>query len=213
MPEREEGRRLYAGAVWSALCILMTVPVILAAFSPYLAYRNPAYLVGGFAGILCLALLLLQPLLAARYLPGLSGPSAAGVHGAIGAAIIVGVLIHVGGLYLTSPPDTIDALLLRAPTAFSLYGVAAMWAALLTAVLVGLRRRFRYPLWRALHNGLALFLVVTTIVHALLIEGAMEPYSKWILCLATFAATCAVLADLRILRPMRRRARRRAAPD
>jgi len=36
----------------------------------------------------------------------------------VGAAIILCVVLYVGGLFLTSPPGTLDALLLVAPTPF-----------------------------------------------------------------------------------------------
>ena len=204
MHEREGGRRLYAGAVWSALCILITVPVILAAFSPYLAYRNPAYLVGGFAGILCLSLFVVQPLLAAGYLPGAGGLRGRALHRALGVAVVGLTAAHVAGLYLASPPDAIDALLLRSPTPFSVWGVTAMWGVVATAVLVALRRRigWRYGVWRGVHNAIALVVVVATVLHAVQIEGAMGTVTKWALCLAALAATVVALGDLRVIRPL-----------
>jgi hypothetical protein len=42
--------------------------------------------------------------------------------------LVVAVVVHVGGLWITSPPDMIDALLLTSPTPFSAFGVIAMWA-------------------------------------------------------------------------------------
>ena len=185
----------------------MLIPVALAAASPYLAYRDAPYIIGGFAGILCLALFLIQPLLAAGYLPGLRLSTARRLHRLTGAIIVAGVLLHVGGLYLTSPPDTLDALLLVAPTAFSVYGVLAMWGIVLTALLVAFRRRLplRYAVWRLIHNAVALAVVVATVIHALQIEGAMEPVSKWLLCLAVLAATGWTLLDLRVIRPIRAR--------
>ena len=107
---------------------------------------------------------------------------------------------------MTSPPDTTDALLLVAPTPFSIYGVLAMWAVLATAILVALRRRLRlrYATWSLVHNALALVVVVATVIHALQIEGAMEIVSKWGLCLAALAATGATLLNLRVIRPLTR---------
>jgi hypothetical protein len=103
--------------------------------------------------------------------------------------------------------DVADALLLVSPTPFSVYGVMAMWAAALTAGLVALRRRLplRPATWAALHTGLAGLVVLGTVIHALQIEGTMEPISKWALCGAALAATGAALAWTRILRPRRRR--------
>ena len=200
-------RRLRIFLTWAALAAIMTVPVLIAAASPYLAYRNAAYIIGGFAGIIALALLVIQPLLAAGYLPGANILTERRWHRWTGAAIAVCVALHVGGLYVTSPPDTLDALLLVAPTPFSVYGVLAMWGIVATVILVILRRRsgLGHATWRIVHNVLALVVVIATIIHALQIEGAMETLSKWALCLAALAATAAALVDLRVIRPLQRR--------
>lgn len=179
---------------------LLAVPVALAAFSPWLAYRGFAYITGGFAGILALCLLLLQPLLAAGYLPGLRGPRGRLWHRRAGIALVSLTLLHIAGLWVTSPPDTIDALLLRAPTPYSVWGFISLWAILATALLVALRRNMPPRRWRWAHNALAALVVLATVLHAVQIEGAMELLSKWTLCLAALAATTAALIDLRLLR-------------
>jgi predicted ferric reductase len=197
--------RVSAVLAWGSAAAVTIVPVAVAAFSPYLASRNLPYIVGGFAGIIGLSLLFLQPLLPAGYLAGSEGATGRRWHRWLGAAIIVAVALHVGGLYLASPPDTIDALLLVSPTPFSVYGVTAMWGVVATAILVLLRRRLglRHSVWRLIHNGLAAIVVVATVIHALQIEGAMEPISKGMLCLAVVAATGVALLDLRVVRPFR----------
>jgi hypothetical protein len=43
-------------------------------------------------------------------------------------------------------------------------------------------------------------IVVGSVVHGLLIEGAMETVSKAVLCALVLAATIKVLADLRVWR-------------
>lgn len=198
---------------WAGVAAVAAGPVLIATLNPFLAYRGPAYIVGGFAGIVCLALLLIQPLLAAGYLPAPDPARARRWHPALGAAIFACVALHVGGLYLTSAPDTLDALLLVSPTPFSVYGVVAMWGVVLTALLVALRRRLRlrYPAWQVVHNALALVVVVATVIHAVQIEGAMGTASKWALCLAVLLATGKALLDLRILAPLRRRRARLTA--
>ncbi len=192
--------------IWGGLGVVMIAPALIAATSPYLEYRNLPYIVGGFAGIVCLSLFVIQPLLAAGYLPGSRRAVERRWHRWIGAAIVLCVVLHVGGLYLTSPPDTLDALLLVAPTPFSVYGVLAMWGVVATAALALLRRRsgLRYPTWVLLHNALALVVVVATAIHALQIEGAMETTSKRLLCLAVLATTVVALLDLRIVKPLAR---------
>jgi hypothetical protein len=66
-------RRLPAVLAWGSVAGVMIVPVCVAAFSPYLASRNMPYIVGGFAGIVGLSLLFLQPLLPTGYLAGSEG--------------------------------------------------------------------------------------------------------------------------------------------
>ena len=194
------------------VALVMIGPVVLAAFSPYITSRNLAYIVGGFAGIVGLSLLFLQPLLPAGYLAGSEGPAGRRWHRRLGVAIVVAVALHVAGLYLASPPDTIGALLLVSPTPFSVYGVTAMWGVVATAILVLFRRRLglRHTVWRLIHNGLAGIVVVATVIHALQIEGAMELGSKWMLCMGVVAATGVVLLDLRAIRPFRARRERRS---
>lgn len=205
--EKQSPRRTFlAVPIWAVLVAVIAVPIVLAALSPLLSYRSAPYIVGGFAGILGLAVLFIQPLFAAGYLPGQRLTEARKWHRRAGWAIVMLVALHIGGLYLTSPPDTLDALLLVAPTPFSVYGVIAMWGIVLTAILVSLRRRIgvRTSIWRMVHNGLALIVVAATVVHALQIEGTMEPISKWALCLAVLLVTSLTLLDLRIVKPLLR---------
>ncbi len=110
------------------------------------------------------------------------------------------VVIHVGGLWFTSPPDVIDALLFVSPTPFSAWGVIAMWAIFAVALLAALRRRLRLRprTWRISHTFLAVVIVVGSVVHGILIEGTMETVSKAALCALVLAATIKVMADLRV---------------
>ena len=127
--------------IWAALAAAICVPIAAAAASPLLAWRGPVYILAGFAGIIALGLMLVQPLLIAGYLPGLSAYRGRRAHHWIGGALVVAVVIHVGGLWITSPPDMIDALLFTSPTPFSPLGVIAMWAIFAVALLAALRRR------------------------------------------------------------------------
>ena len=183
---------------WGALAAACLVPVGIAAASPLLTWRGPVYIAAGFAGIVGLALLLVQPLLATGLLPGLAGPRWRRLHRALGGLLVAAVAVHVAGLWLTSPPDVIDALTFASPTPFSVWGVTAMWAVLASAVLAGFRRRFRLRTWRLGHTALALVIVAGTVVHALLIEGAMGTVSKAVLCALVVLATVRVAAGLRV---------------
>jgi predicted ferric reductase len=181
--------------VWCLVAAGMLVPVGLAAASPLQASREALWIFGGMAGVVALALLLVQPLLAAGLLPGPSLPDARRWHRWIGTTIVAAVILHVGGLYFYSPSDVTDVLLLVAPTPFAVYGVVGLASAVLTALLVALRSRlgFRYAAWRIAHNAVSAVVVVSSIVHALLIEGAMEIVSKAILCSLVVAATIIAL--------------------
>ncbi len=113
--------------IWVALALAILVPLTLALRSPLLAWRDPIYIVAGVAGVVGMALMLIQPLLAGGLLPGMSDARARKLHRWSGALLLCAVLLHVGGLWVTSPPDVIDALTLRSPTPFSVWGVIAMW--------------------------------------------------------------------------------------
>ena len=155
-----------------------------------------------------------QPLLAAGVLPGLPVSKARKWHRAAGITIAVLIALHVGGLYWTSPPDALDALLLVSPTPFSVFGVIAMWGIVLTVALVALRRklRLRYPVWHVVHNVLVVMVVIATLIHALQIDGLMEPYSKAALCGLVGLVTCAIVFHVRFVRPrtIRREAQQKA---
>jgi predicted ferric reductase len=188
--------------IWAAVTAAIGVPIAAAALSPQLAWRGPVYILAGFAGIVALGLILVQPLLIAGYLPGLPARIGRRAHQGIGGALVAAVVIHVAGLWITSPPDMIDALLFSSPTPFSPFGVIAMWAIFATALLAVLRRRLglRPRTWRIAHMLLAIVIVVGSVVHAMLIEGTMETASKAALCALVLAATIKVMAGLRVWR-------------
>jgi hypothetical protein len=114
--------------IWARLAVALVAPVAIAATSPLLAWRQPVYIAAGFAGVVAMGLLLLQPLLAGGYLPGLGTRVGRLAHRRVGVALVAAVVLHVAGLWITSPPDVVDALLFRSPTPFSAWGVVAMWA-------------------------------------------------------------------------------------
>ena len=193
--------------VWGALFAVVLIPLIAAAFSPQLAWRGPVYIAAGFAGIFAMGLLLVQPLLAGGHLPGLTTQRSRRMHRTIGIVLVASVIIHVAALWMTSAPDVIDALLFASPTPFSAWGVIAMWAVFAAALLAALRKRLRLrpSIWRRSHTALALVTVVGSVVHALLIEGTMETYSKITLCVLAVLATLKVIYDLRIWATVKRR--------
>lgn len=193
-----------ATLTWAVLVAAIGVPLVAAALSPQLAWRDAVYIAAGFAGVVALALLLVQPLLAGGYLPGLPVHRGRRFHHWTGRLLFVAVAIHVGGLWITSPPDVMDALLFDSPTPFSAWGVIAMWAIIAVAILVRFRRRLRPHVWRMAHTFLASVIVVGSTVHALLIEGTMETISKAALCALVAVATAKVMIDLRVWAKRRR---------
>ncbi len=184
--------------IWAALALAIGAPIAFAAGSEQLAWRGPIYILAGFAGMVALGLVLVQPLLIGGYLPGLSAYRTRRAHHWIGGALALAVVIHVAGLWFTSPPDMIDALTFSSPTPFSPFGVIAMWAIFAVALLAALRRRLglRLRTWRLIHIPLAIVIVGCSVIHCLLIEGTMETISKAVLCALVIVATIKVLVDL-----------------
>ncbi|MEM6408287.1 MAG: ferric reductase-like transmembrane domain-containing protein [Pseudomonadota bacterium] len=190
-------RLMQGRGAWLVLAVAILLPLVLAGFSPLLAWRDPIYIVAGFAGIITLPLLLAQPLLAAGLMPGLGLRAARFAHMLVGVGLLLAVVIHVAGLWVTSPPDVVDVLLLRSPTPFAIWGVIAMWAVFISAglALFRMRLQLRWRSWRTMHSILAVLIVVGTVVHALLIEGTMEVVSKWALCVLVVLAALRVLGE------------------
>ena len=191
--------RINVVLIYSTLALVVAIPIGLAVQSPLLAWREPIYIVAGLAGVIALTLMLLQPILAAGYLPRQSVRTGRHLHRWVGSALVLSLVIHVVGLWITSPPDVIDALLFNSPTPFSNWGVIAMWAVFASACLALIRRRFRSRLgaWRLSHKSLAGVIVVTSVVHAMKVEGTMELISKSVLCVVLIVATALALLNFK----------------
>src|SRR6202008_4599032 len=79
LTETDQGMRVVRlTLIWAALTAAVCVPIAAAAASPLLAWRGPVYILAGFAGILALGLVLVQPLLAGADFPGACGSSGGG---------------------------------------------------------------------------------------------------------------------------------------
>lgn len=188
-------RPAHAMLIWAGFALAVVVPLTFAATSEYLAWRDPVYIAAGFSGVIALCVALVQPLLAAGWLPGLRRLRGRRVHRFIGVVLVAAVVVHVAGLWITSPPDIEDALLLRSPTPFSIWGVVSMWALFAAALLAVLRRRLSPRVWRIGHTSLVSIVVLGGAIHAMLIEGTMEPISKAVLCGLAIVATAAATAS------------------
>ncbi|MFK8081660.1 MAG: ferric reductase-like transmembrane domain-containing protein [Granulosicoccus sp.] len=205
--KRDARLGMAALVIWIGLAASILIPLLIAAQSPLLEWRDPVYIVAGFAGIVAMTILLMQPLFAGGYLAGVRGSGGRRIHRWMGGGLLFTVVLHVAGLWLTSPPDVIDALLFRSPTPFSVWGVIAMWALFATALLAALRQRLKLgrSLWRLLHALLATVVVMGTVIHALQIEGTMGNMSKTLLCLLVIGTTGWTIFDLRSWHYLRRR--------
>jgi len=173
------------------------VPMGIAAQSTLLQWRDPIYIAAGFAGIAALGLLLVQPLLSIRGALIAHPLRTRRAHRWVGITLVALVVAHVAGLWITSPPDVVDALLFASPTPFSIWGVSAMWALFLTALLARYRHRLRLRVWQISHAALALIIVGGTIAHAVLITGTMGQGTKVALCALVAFATLMSLITLK----------------
>jgi predicted ferric reductase len=180
-------------ACWTLAFAIAFVPLGIAAASPLQASRDLMWVVGGMAGVAGLSLLFLQPFLMAGLSPSSPSPRARRWHRWVGLSIVLLVLLHVLGLYLTSPEDITDALLLVSPTPFAVYGVLGLVGVVLTACLAAIRKALPRRTWQIAHSILAAVIVVGSIVHALMIEGVMGDTSKLVLCVFLALATIAAI--------------------
>ena len=182
--------------IWVVFAAAIGVPIALSLTSPLLEWRGPVYITAGLAGMIALGLLLVQPALIAGYLPDLSAYRARRIHHWTGGAVVVALLVHIGGLWITNPPDMIDALTFTSPTPFSPFGVTAMWAIFAVALLAAFRRRMGLRMWRIVHTSLAVVIVGGSVVHVVLVEGTMETTSKAALCALVVAAAIKAIVDV-----------------
>ncbi|MBW3097957.1 ferric reductase-like transmembrane domain-containing protein [Pseudohoeflea coraliihabitans] len=184
----------------AAVALAVFLPLFAAAQSPLLQWRDPIYIAASFAGIVGLALLLVQPLLIAG---AFSGFSARRLHIWFGSGLVVAVVLHVAGLWITSPPDVVDVLLFRSPTPFAVWGAMAMWGVFAAALLAAVRRKIGPRFWRLGHSVAVVIIVAGTVVHTWLIDGTMEVVTKAALCLLVLAATAYALRKRRVWRLLR----------
>ena len=184
--------------IWGVVALLTGAPVMAAAMSPLLQWRDPIYIVAGLAGVVGMALMLVQPLLVIGALPGLSLSASRRLHRYGGFVLVLVVALHVIGLWINSPPDVIDILLLRSPTPFAIWGLLAMWAIFGAGVWAVLRSRLPLRIWRWGHSGLVLLAVVGTVVHAVQITGTMEPVTKAVLSIALLRALLMAFARRKV---------------
>lgn len=186
--------------IWGRVIGVVSITFWLALSSPLLQWREPVYIGAAFAGVFGMGLMLLQPLLVGGYLPGFEAGRGRKAHRIVGTLLVLAVVVHVGGLWITSPPDVVDALLFVSPTPFSAWGVAAMWALFSAALLAALRQKMsaRLRLWRVLHTSLVVVVVFGTVLHAVQIQGTMEALSKWTLSVLVILALGRVVVARRV---------------
>ena len=143
-----------------------------------------------------MVLLVVQPLLALGVLPG--AVFGRRMHRVLGAGLVLFVVVHVGALWITSPPDVVDTLTFTSPTSFFAWGVIAMWSVFAAALLAVFRKRLGPRHWRLFHGVLTFVIALGTVIHAVLIEGRMEPVSKAVLAVLVLNASLWALYRMRI---------------
>lgn len=187
---------------WLLLGVFVAAPLLVATQSPLLAWRGPIYVASSFAAILGMGLMLVQPALVGGLLASLGPQKARGLHRVLGVALLVVVLAHVAGLWITSPPDVVDVLLFRSPAPFSIWGALALWMLILAGGAGVLRKRLGMPLWlfRRGHAALAALAVFCTVLHVLLIEGLLPFWLKAGMSLFLVAVLGVALWTLRLLK-------------
>src|SRR4051794_41937733 len=111
--------------IWAALVAAIGVPIALAMTSDLIAWRGTVYILAGFAGIFALGLLLVQPLLIAGYLPGLSAYRARRAHHWTGGVLVTAGGVPGGGAWGAKPPGKLHPPPFPSPApVFPLRGVA-----------------------------------------------------------------------------------------
>jgi predicted ferric reductase len=184
----------------AAVGLLLLVPVVASGFSPLQEGRDATWIVGAVAGILALSLLILQVLLPTPWLAGLDLP----LHRVLGLGVAGLVVAHVAGLYLYSPDDVRDALVLAVPT-HSRLGVLSAWTVLLSVGLALARRRLglTYSDWQIMHAALAVAIVGTAVGHTVTIRGTLDGPAELLLCAAAVVAVSAASVYRLVVRPLR----------
>lgn len=189
---------------WVLITLLLVAPAALSLLSPLQVGRDFWWIVGALAGIVALSLVVLQVLLTTPWLIGILDTSTMRLHRLLGLAVAGVVIAHVLGLYLYSPDDVSDALVLAAPT-HSRLGVLSAWCVLLSVALALARRRLglTYSDWQILHAALAVFVVATAVGHTLMIRGTLDGPLEIALCLAAVAAVSGAVWFRYVMRPSR----------
>ena len=154
--------------------VLLALPLAVALTDGHLAGQSAALVISTAAAALAVSALALQPLLA--------GTGRLRWHRVVGPIALALVLLHLGGLYLESPEDTLFALSLDGPTRGRMAALAT--AALIAVVALGLLRA-RLPMagatWRILHGFLAALVIFLGFGHAVLTDGALDGFGTPVL--------------------------------
>lgn len=167
----------------SLLVALVILPTLLAALNPLQSGRAPLWVLGTVAGVLSLSLIVVQVLLPTGWLNDWIGEQNLRWHRILGMTVTGLVIAHVLGLYLYSPDDIGDALVLAAPT-YSRLGVLSAGCLLLSVTMATARSKL--PLapadWQILHHVLAVAIVGTGVAHAILLQGTLDGFAEGLLC-------------------------------
>lgn len=177
------------------LVAIVLLPVLLAALSPLQAGRAVPWVWGTLAGVLALSLVVVHVLLPTGWLNSFVGEHNLGWHRILGISITGLTLAHILGLYLYSPDDIGDALVLAAPT-YSRLGVLSAGCLVLSVVLAVTRRQLRLADadWKTIHSALAIAIVGTAVAHAVLLQGTLDGLAEGLVCGSAIVAVCMAIA-------------------
>lgn len=192
--------------LWVALALIVAMPLAASLLSPLQAGRAVPWVWGTLAGVAALSLLVVQLLLPSGWSYRALYAQNLRWHRRLGLVVTGLVVTHIGGLYLYSPDDIGDALVLQAPT-YSRLGVLAAWCMVLSVGLALARRRL--PLqrddWQIMHSTLAVAITGLAVGHVVMLEGTLDGPVEWVLCAAAVGAVTTTVVYWHMLRPSRRR--------
>lgn len=179
----------------SVLVAFIFLPILLAALSPLQVGRTAPWVLGTLAGVLALRLLVVQVLLPTGWLNSIMGEHNLGWHRLLGISITGLTLAHILGLYIYSPDDIGDALVLAAPT-YSRLGVLSAGCLLLSVGLEVTRRQLQLAEadWKIFHSVLAVAVVGTAVAHTVLLQGRLDGLAEGLVCGSAVVAVFMAIA-------------------
>lgn len=200
---------LRAGLWWLAWIALALLPMAVALIGERPPARGLLIEFGVLLGFLGLGVLSMQAVSSGRqrwFARGIGQDDVLQFHRQTGLFAFVLVLAHPLTLFIADPAflsylDPREELL----RALALGFVLLASAFLIASSLWRLSFRLSYEVWRLLHGGLALAIVVLGLAHALMVAHYTAPFWKQAALTALIGASLYLMLETRLLRPLRTR--------